>query len=136
MSLFMKKEGRLEMITESQIQEWEKKILSRIGSAVKYKMTDGRMKKGMLKDRVVSYEWNRTGKKVYFNVIDLIEFDYGEEIRFGYYIGDEIGLRWGSRATLTTSKEEILNLFRGAMNRSWFREIIEQLQNARARAVR
>jgi hypothetical protein len=123
----MKKEGRLEMITESQIQEWEKKVLSRIGSAVKYKMTDGREKKGILKDRVVSYEWNRTGKKVYFNVIDLIEFDYGKEIRFGYYIGDEIGLRWGSRSTISLSKEEILNLFKGAMNKSWFREIIKQL---------
>jgi len=110
------------------MQNLEKRILSKVGKPVKFKYPDGTLRPGTLKDRVVLPTQGALSGKVYFDVIDLIEFeDEGESIRFDYYIYENRKLRWGSQTTLTESKETILILFQKACReKSWFRELIEK----------
>jgi hypothetical protein len=48
-----------------------------------------------------------------------------EAIRFGYYIYEDDNLRWGSQTTLTEEKGDLLKLFKVALEKTWFRELIE-----------
>ena len=115
---------------EMKEKEIIEKIRSRIGKSVDFTYPNGRKLIGTLKDRVVVGGMSATSrKKFYYDVIDLIEFEDGEDhIRFGYYIyDDEKGLRWGSQTTLTEPKSVIVELFKKAYEKRWFKELIDEI---------
>ena len=71
--------------------------------------------------------------KDFFDVIDLIAFNVEgtikEAIRFGYYIYEDGNHRWGSQTTLTEEKSILIDLFKKAYKKQWFKELIERLKD-------
>jgi len=116
------------------LKKAEERVLDKIGKPVgfTYKGDYPRRKlHGTLTDRVTMHTRSITQMKDFFDVIDLIEFDVDgvkkTAIRFGYYICKEDGkLKWGSQTTLTEEKSILLELFKKAYERQWFRELIEE----------
>ena len=116
-----------------EIKEAEKRALGRVGRLkpkFRYRGHAIPELKGTLKDRVAMHTRSITEMKDFFDVIDLIEFDVEgvkkEAIRFGYYIYEDGKLRWGSQTTLTEEKSILLDLFRKAYEKPWFRELIDE----------
>ena len=108
-----------------------KQILSKIGDDVNFTYPEGSKRIGKLVDRVVeigSTSIHSEGKD-YYNVFDLIKFpdDDEENIRFGYYIYDDVnGLRWGSQTTLCEPVSLIRDLFLKAHKRDWFSTLFSE----------
>ncbi len=109
-----------------------RKILSRIGSHVKFKYpgTEGD-KDGILKDRSVVRSNNEGAQVPYWDVVDLIEFKEDRErewIRIGYYRKPKDSLNWGSQTTITEPIriwEDIL--LNAAAEKKWFRDLLERV---------
>lgn len=86
--------------------------------------------RGVLKDRVALPTKSITGITDFWDVIDLIEFEWKGQtktaVRFGYYRrGADGKLRWGSQTTLTEGTDILRDLFRkAAKEKPWFRQLI------------
>lgn len=90
---------------------------------------EGVVMRGVLKDRVVYHTESMTGVTDYWDVIDLIEFDYKGKnmtaIRFGYYRRSKGRLIWGSQTTLTERMDILKDFFRKAAGqKSWFKQLL------------
>ena len=92
--------------------------------------------RGTLKDRVALLTKSITGITDFWDVIDLIEFEWEGEtkiaVRFGYYRREADGqLRWGSQTTLTEDMDILEVLFRkAAKEKAWFKKLLtEALSN-------
>lgn len=88
--------------------------------------------KGTLKERVALYTKSITRITDFWDVIDLIEFEWEGEtkraVRFGYYRrGADGKLRWGSQTTLTEDIDVLKALFRKAVKeKSWFKQLLTE----------
>jgi len=92
--------------------------------------------RGTLKERVALYTKSITGITDFWDVIDLIEFEWEGEtktaVRFGYYRrGADGKLRWGSQTTLTEDLGVLTALFKKATKEKvWFKQLLtEALSN-------
>ncbi len=113
----------------SELQGIYAKIMSRIGkSKPKFKYPDGSVLRGHLVDRVAMYQRSLTDTKDTFRVIDLIEFEEKQVIRFGYYIYENNNLRWGSQTTFTEFPDRLVDLFKKASQKDWFKDVIEKVE--------
>jgi len=57
-------------------------------------------------------------------LISDVEGTIKEAIRFGYYIYENNRLKWGSQTTLTEEKTILLDLFKKAYKKQWFKQFI------------
>lgn len=86
--------------------------------------------KGTLKERVALCTKSITGITDFWDVIDLIEFEFRGKrttaIRFGYYRrGSDGKLRWGSQTTLTEDIYILKALFKkAAKEKTWFKQLL------------
>ena len=121
------------MSSEKEFNKITEKVLAKIGKPVEFTYPNGMKLNGMLKDRVVMHTRSITQMKDFFDVIDLITFDVEgtikEAIRFGYYIYENNRLKWGSQTTLTEEKTILLNLFKKAYKKQWFKQFITMIMD-------
>jgi hypothetical protein len=96
-----------------------KKIMQAVGSPVRFQFEDGQ-EIGTLVERSAT-----PVSKTCFAVVDLIEFEEGKWIRFGYYRSSTGRLVWASRSTPTFSLDQWRKVFKDAKMKKWFADFLK-----------
>jgi hypothetical protein len=110
-------------------KEVRAKLMKAVGRRVAFNYPRNKgNKRGLLKERVVSWSGPSPSGADYWDVVDLIEFHgdkYRNWIRIGYYRQEGDKLRWASQTTITEPVHIMKRLLaRAAKEKEWFRRAL------------